>query len=193
MRRPARAAESGNHLDGGLLFAVIERKHSMETGNLFTLSVDLLLIIRAVMALSWGIILAVLIQYWSYGKFVAAERTWFSVAVGVGIDLLIAWRSSWEATCIVIAFSSVGIIFRSIINESNRTGEERHPYHARKFISMAIKELSACLKESQTLLADSPSAENLLSLVARTIARLSNARESLRLAELNVPIDNKTE
>lgn len=165
----------------------------MPTENLFTLSVDLLLISRGIAALCWGIVLAVLIQYWSYGKFVAAERTWLSVVVGVGVDLLIAWRSSWEVTCTVIILSSLGIIFRSVVNESKRTGEERHPYHARKFISMAIKELSACLKESQTLLADSPSAENLLSLVARTIARLSNARESLRLAELNVPIDNKSE
>ena len=165
----------------------------MPTENLFTLSVDLLLISRGIAAFSWGIILAVLIQYWDYGKFVANEQTWLSVAVGVGVDLLIAWRSSWEVTGFVILLSSFGIIFRSIVNQSNRTGEERHPYHARKFISMAIKELSACRKESETLLADSPSAESLLSLVARTIARLSSARELLRLAELNVPIDNKTD
>ena len=83
-----------------------------------SIHVDLLLIGRCFAALFWGIIYAVFIQYNRYGQFIAAERTWLSVVIGIGADLLISFNSDWPTTCLVIAFSSIGIIVRSLTNES---------------------------------------------------------------------------
>lgn len=62
------------------------------------------------------------IQHNRWGRFLASERTWITVAIGVGVDLLIGFVLDpiWMMIAAVVAFSSVGIIARSLINESNK-------------------------------------------------------------------------
>jgi len=85
------------------------------------ISVDLLLIGRCLLAFFWGIIWAIFIQYHRMGQFWAEERTWLTVVIGVGVDMLIAYGSDWWTVLFVISASSVGIIGRSLINERDRT------------------------------------------------------------------------
>lgn len=73
------------------------------------------------LALIWGIIWALVIQYIPLGQFLARKRTWITVVIGVGVDLLIAllvidWPS-WYKLASIILLSSIGIIIRSLANE----------------------------------------------------------------------------
>jgi hypothetical protein len=72
-------------------------------------------------ALVWGIGLALWLQYSTFGRFLATKRTWVTVVIGVGVDLLIlllvfpaaiVWRIFRT-----IALSSIGLIARSLYNE----------------------------------------------------------------------------
>jgi hypothetical protein len=78
------------------------------------------------LAAIWGVTWASAIQFVPLFGFIAAKRTWLSVVVGVGVDLLIglmaaaAARSALEAwghQAAIIALSSLGIITRSLVNE----------------------------------------------------------------------------
>jgi hypothetical protein len=73
----------------------------------------------------WGALLAIYLQFNRHGQFLADERTWIAVVVGVGVDLLIAYpwgggQGDWFTVAAIIATSSVGIIIRSLANESKR-------------------------------------------------------------------------
>ncbi|MBN2005013.1 MAG: hypothetical protein JXA21_16760 [Anaerolineae bacterium] len=85
------------------------------------ISVDLMLIGRCFTALCWGILLAVFLQFSRMGRFLAAERTWLSVVAGVGIDLLIGIGATWWQMWLIVVFSSLGIIARSLLNEHSET------------------------------------------------------------------------
>ena len=78
---------------------------------------DWSLIGRCFLALLWGGLWALFLQYHRMGHFLVAERTWITVVVGVGVDLLIAFGGDWWTCAAVIVFSSIGIIARSLINE----------------------------------------------------------------------------
>lgn len=75
----------------------------------------------AYLALIWGAIWASYLQYTRTGRWLAYQRTWLTVVVGVGGDLIIALycveRKQWLRFATIIAASSVGIIARSIWNE----------------------------------------------------------------------------
>lgn len=80
-----------------------------------------MLLFALFLALVWGGIWAAFLQLHSLGRFLAVKRTWITVVIGVGIDLLIAllvidWRD-WVVMCGIIVVSSVGIIYRSLHNE----------------------------------------------------------------------------
>jgi hypothetical protein len=73
------------------------------------------------LALIWGAIWASFLQFVPLGRFLAIRRTWLTVVVGVGVDLLIAlaivpWPYWWPLAA-VVALSALPIIARSIINE----------------------------------------------------------------------------
>lgn len=82
------------------------------------ITVDFLVIARCLLALLWGIGWALMLQYHRLGRFLAAERTWITVVVGVGVDLLIGINADWFTICGIVVLSSLGIIARSLINES---------------------------------------------------------------------------
>ncbi len=79
------------------------------------------------LAFVWGGILAAFLQWHPFGKFLALRRTWITVVIGVGVDLLILKsilnRQAWARVIAVISLSSVLIILRSLINELNDNRE----------------------------------------------------------------------
>jgi len=85
-----------------------------------------------VLGFFWGVIWAAFLQCTAWGQYLALRRTWLTVVVGVGIDLLILAMvvslEMWLLTCAVIAASSLGIIARSLHNErqDEKAVEEFH-------------------------------------------------------------------
>jgi hypothetical protein len=80
-------------------------------------SLDLLLILRLSLAIAWGFAWAVFLQHARLGQFLAEERVWLTVTVGVGADLAISYGGDWWTVCFVVAASSAGVIARSLLNE----------------------------------------------------------------------------
>lgn len=74
-----------------------------------------------ILALVWGCCWALLLQCTEWGRWLAIRRTWLTVVIGTGVDLLIAALvldfDAWLRLCSIVAVSSVGIIFRSLVNE----------------------------------------------------------------------------
>jgi Kef-type K+ transport system membrane component KefB len=69
----------------------------------------------------WGALWALFLQKHTFGQWLAMRRTWLTVVVGIGVDLLLLiavldWQA-WVTVIAVIAASSVGILIRSWINE----------------------------------------------------------------------------
>jgi hypothetical protein len=81
------------------------------------LVIDWILISRCFLALLWGIALACWLQFNRMGQFIATQRTWIAVVLGVGGDLLLGIGATWWHYWLIVAFSSIGIIFRSLRNE----------------------------------------------------------------------------
>lgn len=73
------------------------------------------------LALIWGAIWAAFLQFVPLGKFLARHRTWFTVVIGVGGDMLILLAiipfDVWLLVVLVVGLSSVFIITRSLYNE----------------------------------------------------------------------------
>ena len=74
-----------------------------------------------ILAFIWGAIWAHYLQFNEMGRFLAQKRTWLTVVIGVGVDLLLLLpvipRWIWFKIFTVIGFSSLAIIFRSLWNE----------------------------------------------------------------------------
>lgn len=81
----------------------------------------MMLPLAVLLALFWGIVWAVFLQYHRYGHYLAVRRTWVAVVVGVGGDLLICLcvmpLTAWLAVYAIVCASSLGIIARSLYNE----------------------------------------------------------------------------
>lgn len=73
------------------------------------------------LALVWGCVWALFLQCHPLGQFLAIRRTWITVVIGVGGDLLIGlWvleLDQWLMMVAIITASSVGIVSRSLHNE----------------------------------------------------------------------------
>jgi hypothetical protein len=69
----------------------------------------------------WGVVWAVCLQFTAWGHWLAMRRTWLTVVIGVGGDLLILLLivpfETWLIAATVIAVSAIGIIVRSLVNE----------------------------------------------------------------------------
>jgi hypothetical protein len=88
--------------------------------TLLLISVDYVLIARCLGALLWGILYAVYLNHGRLGPFLAEERTWLSVVIGVGVDLLIGIGALWWEIWLIVALSGIGVIARSLIHERDR-------------------------------------------------------------------------
>jgi len=73
------------------------------------------------LALFWGVLWAAILQWTQFGRWLAYKRTWITVVVGVGVDLLLALPllpfAYWRRLLTIIGLSSLGIIARSLLNE----------------------------------------------------------------------------
>lgn len=78
-------------------------------------------LIAALLGVIWGGVWALFLQFVPLGRFWAMHRTWVTVVVGVGVDLvilaLVLPLEQWLAVAIVVAASSTGILIRSGWNE----------------------------------------------------------------------------
>lgn len=79
-------------------------------------------ILAAFLACFWGIVLACLLQFTKRGRWLAAKRTYIAVIIGVGVDLLLMLYflsiTQWLQVVVVVTVSGIGLIARSIYNES---------------------------------------------------------------------------
>lgn len=73
------------------------------------------------LAVVWGVLWALFLQYHAWGQWLAVRRTWLTVVAGIGVDLALLATvldlAAWLLVAGVIAASSIGIIVRSIANE----------------------------------------------------------------------------
>ncbi len=74
-----------------------------------------------VLALIWGVFWSVFLQVHPLGQFLVIRRTWITVVIGVGVNLLIGLLviafQDWVVMVMIFVFSSMGIIGRSLWNE----------------------------------------------------------------------------
>ncbi len=85
----------------------------MDTATIFGLALGII----------WGIVWALFLQRTYAGRFMAARLTWLSVVIGIGVDLIIAFFvvpfEAWIRIAAIITLSSIGIIVRSLLNDSS--------------------------------------------------------------------------
>lgn len=78
-------------------------------------------VIALFLAVFWGLAWAAILQFTSWGRWLALRRTWVSVVIGVGVDMLILGfvlsLADWLRLVAVIVLSSIGLIGRSLYNE----------------------------------------------------------------------------
>lgn len=142
--------------------------------------VDLLLIGRCLMALFWGIGLACFLQFHRMGKFLAEERTWLTVTVGVGVDLLLGIGATWWEIWLIVAFSSLGIVWRSLRNEAHETPSVK-AYKTLWAIEAALDAVGDVITELEKALELRTTTEALVH-VSRALAKAHFASRNLTLA-----------
>lgn len=149
-------------------------------GVTFTISLDFVLIARCLGALVWGIALALFLQHHRIGRYLAEEKTWITVVLGVGVDLLIAWQAEWLVVCAVIVFSSAGIIFRSLYND----GFEPNPqsYKLKHRLEDAIDDLGDVINLLSMALDDGKAGN-----VSKALSKVHRAQRMLTLARYGEP------
>lgn len=73
------------------------------------------------LGLIWGCVWAAFLQWSEVGRFLAARRTWLTVVIGVGGDVLILFLylplHTMAVIVGVVAMSAIGIVARSLYNE----------------------------------------------------------------------------
>lgn len=74
------------------------------------------------LATIWGFLWGAYMQFTRYGAYLAVRRTWITVVIGVGVDMLIMLLilpiNYWVMFCAVMVLSSIGVIARSVYNEA---------------------------------------------------------------------------
>jgi hypothetical protein len=134
--------------------------------SLLQIQIDLVLIGRCLLATIWGILYAVWLQNSKMGAFIADERTWLSVVIGIGVDMLLVIGSVWWQVWLVVTLSGFGVIARSLINASDQS----KPPSGYKMLWSMEDSIAALIKMIQVL-------EEVLEDVteAQVVAKLSRA------------------
>ena len=101
-------------------------------------------LISPFLALIWGLLWALVLEYVPLGRFLAARRSWLAVVIGVAVDLLllrpVLSLGSWLRVTGVLAASSVGMILLLIENtvaddvEERRARDDCRPYDRRRWL-----------------------------------------------------------
>ena len=101
--------------------------------------------ILAILAILWGAVWAIVLQFVPIGQFLASKRKWVTVVVGVGVDLLLALPITpfqyWWPIALIIVLSSLGIIYRSLHNE--QTGESPEKIRLKNKVQWALEDITA--------------------------------------------------
>lgn len=148
------------------------------------ISLNLVLILRLLLAFFWGWSLALFLQFTHIGKFWAEERTWLTVVIGVGVDWLISYDGSalWWTMGGILATSAVGILARSWHNENRDAGNPRLPNKTQWSLDAAntytqdmISILSRALSETDRV-AQIGNISNSISLAHQIQAKIIDAR-----------------
>ncbi|MEM7347998.1 MAG: hypothetical protein AAF485_27510 [Chloroflexota bacterium] len=144
-------------------------------------AIDLTLFLRLFGGFLWGFLWAAILQWTRKGKFLAEERTWLTVVIGIGVDLIIAYPANWWVIAGVIVCSSVGIIWRSLHNELHQPPK----FNRNKMIwgvEDGIAQAATVIDRLQNVLAAGtvPAAD--ASQISRALGELDKLREGLRLA-----------
>ena len=78
-------------------------------------------LISPFLALIWGLLWALVLQYVPLGRFLAVRRSWLAVVIGIAVDLLllrpVLSQRSWLRVAGVLGASSIGMILRGLLNE----------------------------------------------------------------------------
>ena len=145
------------------------------------LHLDPVLIIRCFGALFWGIMLAVFLQYVRIGKFIAEQRTWLSVVLGIGGDLLIAWQAEWLEICVIISLSAVGMVWRSVVNEEHYQ-PKLNSYKVKHWMEDAIDDLGNAIRMLECALDDGKAGQ-----VSKALSCAHKAQRAISLARYGEP------
>lgn len=84
------------------------------------------LLIYYLFALIFGLIYAWFLSFTAFGRWLALKRTWITVVIGVGCDLLLVrpvvrCSDDWHRFLFIIGSSSLPIIARSLLIELTET------------------------------------------------------------------------
>jgi len=148
------------------------------TDQLLQIRLDWLLIARSLVVVLWGVGWALTLQHTHLGRFWARERTWLTVVIGVGVDLAIAFGGDWWTVVVVIAASSLGVISRSLLNESSES-----PPSGYKTL-WGIEDVTALTDEIVTILEEVVTGENgeRVLKVSRALSKAHRANAIIRAA-----------
>jgi len=150
------------------------------------IDIDLILFCRCFAALIWGILLAVYLQFNRLGVFLAKERTWLAVVVGVGVDLLLGINATWWAIWLIVAFSSIGIVVRSIVNEHQEGEPALNRYKTKWAMEEGIDACGDTITALQKALEETSGAEQVrqISLALAAAHRANRNITSARYGEI---------
>lgn len=143
------------------------------------ISVDSVLILRVTLAAVWGISLALFLQLNRWGQWAATERTYLTVIAGVGVNLIISYGADWWTYTAVTAFSSAGIIGRSLYNERHKPYVDPRKYKAIWGIEDAIALSRAAIEALTKLLAGGELAAAHVVVISRTLEKLHKLNDTL--------------
>jgi hypothetical protein len=146
------------------------------------ISVDLLLILRVLLAFGWGFAWAAYLQFTDHGRFLAIERTWLTVVVGIGVDLLIAYQADWWTVMMVISVSSVGIIIRSLWNERHRDTTNWTGYKVKHGLEDAAATVADVISRLEQILADNHLPAGEVAAISQTLGRAQRLKEIILAA-----------
>lgn len=150
------------------------------------IAVDLGLILRCLGALLWGIGWALVLQFNRLGQFLAQERTWITVVVGVGIDLLIGLGAAWWHIWLIVGFSAIGIIARSLINEHNGFSPDLNSYKHKWALEDSIDALGSVITALEQALQ-----QQSLGDVSRALGIVHKTQRTLEVARYGQPEKKK--
>lgn len=150
------------------------------------IAVDFGVILRCLGALLWVIGLVGLLQFTRLGRFLARERTWIAVVIGVGVNLLLGLGAAWWHLWLIMAFSSIGIIARSLINEHNGFSPDLNSYK----LKWALEDSIDALGETITVLEKALDSQS-LSEVSRALGVVHKTQRTLEIARYGQPEKKK--
>lgn len=145
---------------------------------------------RCLAALLWGALWAAFLQYHRLGRFLAVERTWVTVVIGVGVDLLIGIGATWWALWCIVACSSLGVIARSLRNEARELEPTLNRYRTKWLMESTMDRLGDALTElERALQAESEGAR--LSHISLALSAAHQASRDIAAARYGEPGERK--